>query len=696
MKRYAVLFSFLLLSLVLISPPTAVSLTVSFHKRWALIVTAHLDFQKSYDVSELRVALADYYDFTVRRIAEPDKQDIREAITDWIGSRSDSDDLVFIYIEGHGTGYDLEEGCLDGPEDAIDGSRGDPRDEGDEFRETDINIDFDEDGVLESDVWGGIDESIMVLNSLMGGIPEYYWDDEVKEDLATLSYGRLIFFWNGPKLPNSTGSCHSGGFVRDLSAPDRIIVAPSSETEIAWGRVDPETGYCFGYFSRPFIRALSPNFPSYFQEANINGDGAVSIWEAFNYAYQNDPARIDGRETPQLDDNGDGVADSGDGLLSYRTLLISERPLSTDVNWDGRVNVIDITFVTQAYGSLSGDPLYNPYVDFDGNEYIDIHDGCRIALDLDKTYLDTGGAGATGTPEVSVYPNEINVYKDQTFSVDVTIADVTDLYCYQFDLYYNTAILECTGVDLPPGHFLEPILDPDNIFIVEQEYDNAYNATHGRVEVTVALMVDEPGKNGGGTLATINFKAKEFGSSTLHFYDVVIGNSLPEAMPVILVDGSVNVLPTLTVLAEEDGNSLTTGYVYIDDQYRGRTGSTFTVLAGTRKVFVSDFWGSLSTGDFGYRYSFQYWVEDGSTENPRDITVLEDTTITAHFKKKWCPGDVDGDGDVDSGDMRKLQLAMGSTPGAPNWDSRADVNGDGRIDVRDQRIAQLNFGNEYP
>lgn len=59
MKRYAVLFSFLLLSLALITPPTAVSLTLS-DKRWALIAIAHYEFEFSTDAYELRDALEHY------------------------------------------------------------------------------------------------------------------------------------------------------------------------------------------------------------------------------------------------------------------------------------------------------------------------------------------------------------------------------------------------------------------------------------------------------------------------------------------------------------------------------------------------------------------------------------------------------------------------------------------------------------
>jgi len=165
-------------------------------------------------------------------------------------------------------------------------------------------------------------------------------------------------------------------------------------------------------------------------------------------------------------------------------------------------------------------------------------------------------------------------------------------------------------------------------------------------------------------------------------------------MPVIVADGSANVLPTLTVLAEWNGTSLTSGYVYIDGQYRGRTGSTFTVAMGTHTVFVDNVcWG---IGNFaGYRYTFQYW-ENNSTANPRTVTVVEDTTIKTYFYGKYCPGDIDGSGAVDSVDLGKLGSAYGSRPGDSNWNSAADLNGSGAVNSADLGILGANYGKVYP
>jgi hypothetical protein len=56
------------------------------------------------------------------------------------------------------------------------------------------------------------------------------------------------------------------------------------------------------------------------------------------------------------------------------------------------------------------------------------------------------------------------------------------------------------------------------------------------------------------------------------------------------------------------------------------------------------------------------------------LVVAFDCTVTD------CPGDTDGDGDVDNADLQRILDAWGSSTGDPNYDAGADLNGDGTVE----------------
>ena len=60
-------------------------------------------------------------------------------------------------------------------------------------------------------------------------------------------------------------------------------------------------------------------------------------------------------------------------------------------------------------------------------------------------------------------------------------------------------------------------------------------------------------------------------------------------------------------------------------------------------------------------------------------------TLTAHFNKAYCPGDVDGDGDFDEADSACFDASYSSARGdySYKYDSRCDFNNDGYVNQGD-------------
>ena len=469
MKRLVVVFS--IITLVLL-PTVPISASASPSKLWAVVATGYLAFK---EVTDCANSVLEKYPFDeINYLGVAYKTEVREAITSWLKTRSDSNDLIFIYISSHGGGYNSKDHVLDGPlPDLIDGKKHlepekDEVDEGLEIRETDPMKDLDGDGKIEDDVWVGIDECI-AFNPSGDPEPHYYWDDEVRADLAKLDghYWRLVFFFDGCREKNGTESCYSGGFIRDLSAPRRIIISTSDETE---------GGY--EHFGELFFDALNPDLDgdadtySYVLNGVAYKDGKVSMWEAFQYAWTNDPKRMSGDTHPQLDDNGDGVADDKDCSLSVGTYFGFNPIKRTDVNHDGIVDGLDMAYVGIGWQSRIGDLRFNALIDFDDNGIITIRDAALIGRDYGKTFeIDEVGGKTQGLKtsagkgvksyteeqdddyeepetrlEIGNYCFNPALSVGSSFYASVFLRDVTDMKGIQIMLRYNASLISATGV----------------------------------------------------------------------------------------------------------------------------------------------------------------------------------------------------------------------------------------------------------
>ena len=345
MKTLALLF-LVIFPVIYITSPSSVSIVkaegTSDTKYWALLVCGSEDsFQANadymYHVIRYHYAFDGIYYLHINASvlgvnATATKQNVSEAITNWLANKSGPDDVIFIYMNSHGGGYQVS------PQGRMVGGRYDDSDEeGDEHYNS------------TTESWFGVDECIFLHQD------QTYWDDELKEDLDTLTgnYSTLIFVRQG---------CYGGGLIDDLSAPNRIIMTATSETNVAYGDLDtpemppnpPYGEYPDGYseWSEVFIDALhgedtyrdQSQIPHVIHEeppdivcADLNSDGDVSMWEAWEYALDHDdaahelPLDVYGVvETPWLDDDGNGYPtyinktnelDEDDGSLANATCL---------------------------------------------------------------------------------------------------------------------------------------------------------------------------------------------------------------------------------------------------------------------------------------------------------------------------------------------------------------------------------------
>jgi len=189
-------------------------------------------------------------------------------------AKTKSTDTIFIFLNNHGTGY---------------------------HSSTRVNYYGRRDRSGEER--DGYDEGLCLWHSII-------YDDEFARLLSDIR-GKMIIVMK---------QCFSGGFIKELSGPRRIVISSCGENEFSWGRSDGN----YGEFTFHFMAAVNGRDP-YRRAVNAdsNRDGKISMVEAFNYARRHDSRP----EIPHYDDNGDrrphtgNMPRGGDGRLGSATTL---------------------------------------------------------------------------------------------------------------------------------------------------------------------------------------------------------------------------------------------------------------------------------------------------------------------------------------------------------------------------------------
>jgi hypothetical protein len=141
------------------------------------------------------------------------------------------------------------------------------------------------------------------------------------------------------------------------------------------------------------------------------------------------------------------------------------------------------------------------------------------------------------TTFLSIEPQGSRVWGlGETFHVDMTVADVSDLYGWQLVLYYDPSLLNATVV--AEGPFLSNL--SSTYFL--SSLDDAFNSTYGRITAACSLIGNISGAIGTGVLATVTFKTKSLGNGLLRLFQTKLGDSRGGMIPHVAVDGAVEVV----------------------------------------------------------------------------------------------------------------------------------------------------------
>jgi len=279
------------------------------------------------------------------------------------------------------------------------------------------------------------------------------------------------------------------------------------------------------------------------------------------------------------------------------------------------------------------------------------------------------------------------------FSVNVTVADVTDLRSYEFKLSFNTRMLDVVSAAFLP----EANLPVGNFFVNDTEGVIWMNATYDGDPVTTDDIV---------AVAAITFRMMDRGTSPLHLYDTTLTDSLGALIEHGTEDGLVMILRrdiaviyvatstnetyvghlvNATVVVENKGDVTEnfTVKAYHDDVVFG-TFNVTNLAAGANFTIVF----SWNTSDVPAGHS--YTIKAEASTVPYEANTTNNLLVDGMVMVKII-GDVNADNSVDIDDLMAWDAAYGTHEGEPNWNSQADINGDGEVDKEDGMLIIENY-----
>jgi hypothetical protein len=118
------------------------------------------------------------------------------------------------------------------------------------------------------------------------------------------------------------------------------------------------------------------------------------------------------------------------------------------------------------------------------------------------------------TATVSVVPSSVVASVGQNFSVDITAANVSNLYGWEFWLSWNSSLLNVSSVI--EGPFLKAGGGSNTFFYY------TLNSTGGSLVADCTMLGQVSGVSGSGTLSTITFKVENAGECPLDLYNATL------------------------------------------------------------------------------------------------------------------------------------------------------------------------------
>jgi hypothetical protein len=286
----------------------------------------------------------------------------------------------------------------------------------------------------------------------------------------------------------------------------------------------------------------------------------------------------------------------------------------------------------------------------------------------------------------------------KTFTVDINLYNIENMYGYEFNLTFNKNVLTCLSLNV------HDVLNETN-------YSTDYIISNTKGFVWVKVTYYPPAKPMTSyeniTLVTITFRVKSMGVSPLDLHDTVLVNPENQAIPHEVYDGLfVSLIRDVAVMdIKPEMNYAYQGWIIkinVTVANKGNLTETFEVKAYYDDTLIGTLTVSNLTPNENLTITF-YWDTKGLSPC-HNYTISAEATLVPYelnigdnyLQKGWVKiklmGDIDGNGTVDLYDAVLLSDAAGSYEGHARWNPEADLDRNKYIDIFDAVILSINSG----
>lgn len=150
--------------------------------------------------------------------------------------------------------------------------------------------------------------------------------------------------------------------------------------------------------------------------------------------------------------------------------------------------------------------------------------------------------GEAAVPLIAFQPNLHETFRDETFSLNITVSNVTDLYLWVVTIEWNSTVLDF--LQYVEGPFLK---QGGETTIMDSGVSN------GKIsELACTLVGDVAGVNGSGTLITLTYTALTVGTTSVNITFSDLLTSAGQSISHETGEATIKVLPSVHDVAVSD------------------------------------------------------------------------------------------------------------------------------------------------